>query len=241
MKKIGILGGMSYESTLHYYEGINKKVNEIEGGLVTPELLIDSVNFNEFRKYMLNNDWLQIKIELLKRALFLQNIGADYIVIATNTMHKVAPFIEENINVPLIHIGDSVSNKNISQGINNVGLIGTKYTMQEEFMRKRLINNGLIINVPNYGNDINEIDRVIFNELCKGIVLDSSREKYIEIINKMIRLYGIEGIILGCTEICMLITKNDTCIPIYDTTECHINDIADYALERKLKCNRDIK
>ena len=168
MKTIGIIGGMSYESSLHYYERINNQVNKIAGGLTCAKLLIYNVNFEEIRVLMLENKWDEIGIELAKIAKLLEKAGVDYIVIATNTMHKLADYIQSQINIPIIHIADCVASKCKENNILNVGLLGTKYTMVEDFLVNRLKQNGLEVVTPKSIDDINEIDRIIFDELCKG-------------------------------------------------------------------------
>ena len=233
MKTIGIIGGMSYESSIHYYERINNQVNELAGGLTCAKMIIYNVNFEEIRTLMLNNEWDKIGLELSKIAKILENAGADYIAIATNTMHKLADYIQEQINIPLIHIADSVAYKCIENNVLNVGLLGTKYTMIEDFLKDRLKKNGLTVSTPKNDIIINEIDRIIFEELCKGIIKESSREYYINIINNMIKENNIKGVILGCTEIEMLVKPNSLSIPIFDTTQSHIDEIVDYTLERK--------
>ena len=233
MKTIGIIGGMSYESSIHYYERINDQVNQIAGGLTCAKLLIYNVNFEEIRKLMLENRWDEIGIELAKIAKILETAGADYIVIATNTMHKLADYIQSQINIPLIHIADCVAEKCKENNVVNVGLLGTKYTMVEDFLKNRLQKNGLKVTTPQIEENINEIDRIIFDELCKGEIKETSKQYYIDIINNMIRQNNIEGVILGCTEIEMLIKPNDIDIPIFDTTQSHIDTIVDYSLERK--------
>ena len=179
---------------------------------------------------MLNNDWDKIGEELGKIAKILENAGADYIVIATNTMHKLAEYIQSQINIPLIHIADCVADKCKKNNVLNIGLLGTKYTMVEAFLKNRLEENGLTVATPQNEENINEIDRIIFDELCKGEIKDSSRQYYIDVINDMIKQNNIEGVILGCTEIEMLIKKDDLDIPIFDTTQSHIDSIVDYVL-----------
>ena len=238
MKTIGIIGGMSYESSIHYYERINNQVNQIAGGLTCAKLLIYNVNFEEIRKLMLENKWEEIGIELAKIAKTLENAGADYIVIATNTMHKLADYIQSQITIPLIHIADCVADKCKENEVLNVGLLGTGYTMREDFLKDRLRKNGLTVSIPNSENEINEIDRIIFDELCKGRINDNSRDYYIDVINNMKKQSDIKGIILGCTEIEMLISQNDLDIPVFDTTQSHIDSIVDYSLEKKLLLKR---
>lgn len=232
MKTIGIIGGMSYESSIHYYERINDQVNKIAGNLTCAKLIVYNVNFEEIRSLMLAGEWDKIGIELSTIAKTLEKAGADYIVIATNTMHKLADYIQKRIDIPLIHIADCVANKCKEKGIIEVGLLGTKYTMVEDFLKERLKKNGLSVVVPEEDETIAEIDRIIFDELCKGEIKDTSRKYYIDEINRMIREKNIKGIILGCTEIEMLIKQNDLDIPIFDTTQSHIDAIVDYCLEQ---------
>ena len=233
MKTIGIIGGMSYESSIHYYERINKQVNELAGNLTCARMIIYNVNFEEIRKLMLANEWDKIGIELAKIAKLLEDAGADYIAIATNTMHKLANYIQKQINIPLIHIADCVADKCKESKVYNVGLLGTKYTMVENFLVDRLNENQLDVSTPKEEKQINEIDRIIFDELCKGIIKESSKKYFVEVINKMIEDAGIEGIIFGCTEIEMLVKQSDLKIPIFDTTQSHIDAIVEYSLERK--------
>lgn len=235
MKTIGIIGGMSYESSIHYYERINNQVNEIAGGLTCARMIIYNVNFEDVRKLMLANEWDKIGVLLASIAKTLEDAGADYIVIATNTMHKLADYVQSQINVPLIHIADCVADKCKANNVTNVGLLGTRYTMTEDFLKNRLRDNGLTVTTPESEENINEIDRIIFDELCKGEIKDSSREYYINVINSMKQRNDIKGVILGCTEIEMLIKQNDLDIPIFDTTQAHIDSIVDYSLEKKLK------
>ena len=232
MKTIGIIGGMSYESSIHYYERINNQVNKLIGGLTSAKMIIYNVNFENIRKLMLTNEWDKIGIELATIAKTLENAGADYIVIATNTMHKLADYVQSKINIPLIHIADCVASKCKENNVLNVGLLGTKYTMIQDFLKNKLIENGLIVTIPSSSKVINEIDRIIFDELCKGQINESSKKYFVNAINDMIKQNNIEGIILGCTEIEMLIKPNDLSIPIFDTTQAHIDCIVNYALER---------
>ncbi len=234
MKTIGMIGGMSYESSIHYYERINNQVNQIAGGLTCAKMLIYNVNFEEIRKLMLENEWDEIGAELAKIAKTLEDAGADYIVIATNTMHKLADYVQSQIRIPLIHIADSVADKCKESNVSKVGLLGTKYTMVEDFLVDRLKLNGLTVFTPKDSKDIDEIDRIIFDELCKGTIKESSKEYYKKVIEQMVEEYGIKGIILGCTEIEMLIKQNDLDIPVFDTTQAHIDSIVDYSLERRI-------
>lgn len=233
MKTIGIIGGMSYESSIHYYERINKQVNDLVGNLTCARMIIYNVNFEEIRKLMLANEWEKIGVELGRIAKILEQAGADYIAIATNTMHKLADYVQKQINIPLIHIADCVAEKCKESKVYNVGLLGTKYTMVENFLVDRLKENKLTVSTPKEAKQINEVDRIIFDELCKGETKASSKKYFVDVINKMVKEDGIKGIILGCTEIEMLVKQSDLSIPIFDTTQSHIDSIVDYSLERK--------
>lgn len=233
MKKIGIIGGMSYESSVHYYERINDGVNKKLGGLTCAEMLIYNVNFDPIRQKMLKSDWEGIKGSLIPVAKILENSGVDGIAIATNTIHKVADDIEKEISIPLIHIADCVSKKCIKDKKKKIGLLGTKYTMEEDFLKNRLKKNVLEIVIPKNKEEIEEINRIIFDELCKGEIKESSQKYYKDCINHMIKEDNIEGVILGCTEIEMLIKPEDIDIPVYDTTQAHIDSIVDFITEER--------
>ena len=235
MKTIGIIGGMSYESSIHYYERINNQVNELAGGLTCAKMIIYNVNFEEIRQLMLNNEWDEIGKELARIAKVLEEAGADYIAIATNTMHKLADYVQSKIKIPLIHIADCVADQCKKSEIFNVGLLGTKYTMVEDFLKNRLSENGLTVYTPESDDAINEIDRIIFDELCKGNIKESSRDYYVSVIKDMIKKYDIKGVIFGCTEIEMLVKQENLDIPIFDTTQAHIDSIVDYSLEKDSK------
>ena len=231
MKTIGIIGGMSYSSSTHYYERINKQVNERLGGLNSARIIMYSVNFEEIEPLMIAGKWDEIAVILADIAIKLESIGADVIVIATNTMHKLFDYIQSRVKVPMIHIADTVAQKCQEQNVQDVGLLGTAYTMREPFLKDRLNQKGLNVIVPNE-NKIDEINRIIFKELCKGIVKDSSREYYKEVTNELAEIYKAKGIILGCTEIEMLISANDVAVPLFDTTTAHIDGIVDYVAPR---------
>ena len=233
MKTIGIIGGMSYESSIHYYERINHQVNKAAGGLTSAKMLLYNVNFEEYRQLMLEDRWDRIDVMLADIAKTLEKGGADYIAIATNTMHKSAEYIQSRIHIPLIHIADCVAENCRKKNVTKVGLLGTKYTMVEDFLIRRLEQNGLTVFVPGTSADIDEVDRVIFEELCKGIIKEDSREYYTKVIGRMINENGIEGVILGCTEVEMLIRPKDVPVPVFDTTQSHIDAITDYSLGRR--------
>ena len=233
MKKIGIIGGMSYESSIHYYERINDGVNKKLGGLTCAEMLIYNVNFAPIREKMLKNDWEGIKNSLIPIAKTLEIAGVDAIAIATNTIHKIADDIEKEISIPLIQIADCVSKNCIKDKKQKIGLLGTKYTMEENFLKDRLKKNGLEIVIPKSKEEVEEINRIIFDELCKGKIKEASKNYYIDCINQMIKEDNIEGVILGCTEIQMLIKDKDIDIPVYDTTQAHIDSLVDFITGEK--------
>lgn len=233
MKTIWIIWWMSYESSIHYYERINKQVNELAGGLTCARIIMYSVNFEEIRKLMLGNKREEIWKELAKIAKILENAGADYVAIATNTMHKLADYIQQEINIPLIHIADCVADKCNQKNIHNVWLLWTRYTMVEDFLVNRLESNWLSVCVPVQENEINEINRIIFDELCKWEIKEQSKNFFVDVINNMIKEKNINWIILWCTEIEMLIKQSDLNIPMFDTTQSHIDAIVEYSLERK--------
>jgi aspartate racemase len=224
MKTIGLIGGMSWESTVTYYQVINETVKNTLGGFHSSKIMMYSVDFAELEKNMSEGNWdgnAKILAEASKR---LEKAGADFIVIATNTMHKLVPQIEKKINIPILHIADATANAIKKDGHKKVALLGTKFTMTQDFIKQKLIDAGLEVIIPDE-EDINTVNEIIFNELCLGNVLDSSREKYKLIIKKM-KEQGAEGVILGCTEIGMLIKENDSVLPVYDTTLIHAAEAA---------------
>ncbi len=230
MKTLGIIGGMSYESSAHYYQRINDQVNERAGGLTCAKMLLYNVDFEPIRQMMLAGDWDGLGQELSSIAKTLEAAGADCVAVATNTMHKCAGVIADAVSIPLIHIADCVALKCAEAGVGRVGLLGTRYTMEEDFLSGRLRENGLEVFTPPLAEEIDDIDRIIFGELCKGQVLDASRQRYVQIIEKMVKEQGIEGVILGCTEIEMLIKPGDVSVPVFDTTQAHIDVLSEISL-----------
>ncbi|MGX8834528.1 aspartate/glutamate racemase family protein [Amedibacillus sp. YH-ame6] len=229
MKTIGLIGGMSWESTVSYYRIINEEVKKRLGGLHSAKILLYSVEFDEIEKCQAKGEWEKSARILGNAAQSLEGVGADFILICTNTMHKVAPQIASMIQVPLIHIADATAEELIQQNIHRVGLLGTKYTMIEEFYKQKLIDKGINVLIPNE-EDIESINNTIFKELCLGEVNDGSREKFKIIIDKL-KQEGAEGIILGCTEIGLLIHPTDVPIPVFDTTLIHAKSAVKLALD----------
>ncbi|MGL6313695.1 aspartate/glutamate racemase family protein [Vibrio sp. WXL103] len=232
MKTIGLLGGMSWESTSHYYSAINQGVKRQLGGLHSAKLVLYSVDFQQIEQLQHQGDWQQCAMLLGDAALSLQAAGAECLVIATNTMHKVAPQIEAQLEIPLLHIADATTLQLQRDGIRKVALLGTRFTMEQDFYKSRVEQQSTIkVMVPNRG-DQTLIHDIIYQELCKGIVSDASRQVYLRIIENLADL-GAEAVILGCTEIAMLVKQHDTEVPLYDTTQIHAQAAVDFSLEQK--------
>ena len=229
MKTIGLLGGMSWESTVTYYQILNSEVARILGGFHSARILMYNVDFAELEENMSKGNWAGNAAILSDAAKRLENAGADFIVIATNTMHKLVPDIEKNIRIPILHIADTTAERVRKDGLRRVGFLGTKFSMTQEFVIGRLKAAGLEVLIPDE-KDIGLVNDIIFNELCLGKVLDTSREQYKRIISCM-RDRGAEGVVLGCTEIGMLIGEQDSPLPVYDTTIIHAQEAARRAIE----------
>lgn len=219
MKTIGLIGGMSWESTVTYYQVINETIKRELGGLHSAKIILYSVDFDEIEKYQSSGNWEKSAAVLADAAVRLENAGVDYIVICTNTMHKIVPEISKKISIPIIHIADATADKLKEHNIKTVGLLGTKYTMTQDFYKSKLIEAGLNVITPN-DEDVETINSVIYEELCLGKIRSESKVKYLDIIRKMENA-GVQGVILGCTEIGLLIQQNDTELPIFDTTLIH--------------------
>ena len=228
MKTIGLIGGMSWESTIPYYKIINEYVGRELGGLHNARIILYNVEFGELEKYMSAGEWDKIENVLADAAVKLQNVGAEVVLICTNTMHKMFPQIQDKLSVPMIHIADATGDELERQGKRKVALLGTKYTMTEDFYKSRLIKRGFEVIIPDE-DDIKIVNDVIFDELCCGIVKESSREAYSRIITKL-KDKGADSVILGCTEIGILIRQEDSVLPIFDTTVIHAESAARFAL-----------
>jgi len=228
VKTIGILGGMSWESTQHYYRLINEEVRERLGGLNSARILLASVNFQDVEPRMRSGNWDEVAAMLCDHALRLERAGADFLVLATNTMHKLAPRIEQRISIPLLHIADATARTIADMGLTTVGLLGTRHTMEEDFYTARLVRHGLTPLVPESAAERSEVDRIIFQELCRGCVLNESRSAYDGIITKL-AARGAEAVILGCTEIGLLVSSGP--VPLIDTTAVHAKAAVSLALD----------
>lgn len=230
MKTTGLIGGMSWESSLEYYRIINQLVRERHGGLHSARIVMHSFDFAEIATLQNEGDWDEIIKLMIGAAQKLEKAGADFLVICTNTMHKVADVVQKDIRVPLLHIADATAEEIKSRGLKKVGLIGTRLTMEEDFYKERLIGRyGLKVMIPDE-HERQIVNDVIYNELCRGEVKQSSRDKYGKIMQNLVAS-GSEGIILGCTEIGLLVDQQDVQVPVFDTTAIHAKSAARYALE----------
>ncbi|MEQ9547442.1 MAG: aspartate/glutamate racemase family protein [Marinobacter sp.] len=230
MKTLGLIGGMSWESTQTYYRLVNQKVRDELGGLHSAKLVLYSVDFAEIEALQDQGDW-QATAEILGSVgRSVESAGADFLVLCTNTMHKVAPQIERAVSIPLLHIADATAKVLKKDGVTCVGLLGTKFTMEQTFYLGRLQAYGIRVVVPD-GPQRERIHSVIYNELCRGVVKPDSKAVYLEVVASLAER-GAQGVILGCTEIGLLIQGSDTNVPLYDTTEIHAEQAVQLALGR---------
>ncbi|HGH7176069.1 TPA: aspartate/glutamate racemase family protein [Bacillus wiedmannii] len=232
MKTIGLIGGMSWESTSEYYRIINEEIKERLGGLHSAKCMINSVDFEEIERFQSNGNWNGAGEVLGNAAYSLQRGGADFIIICTNTMHKVVEKIKENIHIPVLHIADATAKEIKRKDIQKVGLLGTKYTMEQDFYKLRIEENHIKVMIPSE-KDRDKINEVIYKELCLGKITSQSREYYKRVIEELVK-EGAQGIILGCTEIGLLIKQEDVLVPIFDTTHIHAVEAVNFALRNRL-------
>ncbi|MFV0283820.1 MAG: aspartate/glutamate racemase family protein [Castellaniella sp.] len=229
MKTIGLLGGMSWESTVPYYRHLNEAVKARLGGLHSAKIVLYSVDFAEIERLQHKGDWASAGIMLADAARALERAGADFVVLCTNTMHKVAPAIEAAVATPLLHIADPTAAEIRKAGISRVGLLGTRFTMEQAFYRGRLEErHGIEVLVPDQA-DRSLVHRVIYEELCLGRVQETSRQCYRDVMRRLVER-GAQGIILGCTEISLLVGEKDACVPLFDATAIHATAAAEMAL-----------
>ena len=229
LKTIGLIGGMSWESSMTYYKVINETVKNKLGGLHSAKCIMYSVDFYDIEKCQADGNWEKSGEILGEAAYNLEKAGADFIVICTNTMHKVINQIKERISIPILHIAEMTAEKILEKKMKNIALLGTKYTMEQDFYKSKLIEKGINVIIPDK-NDIEIINKVIYDELCLGIINPESKVKYLEIV-KTLKQKGAEGIILGCTEIGLLIKNEDTDIPLFDTALIHAEQAAIYSIK----------
>lgn len=229
MKTIGIIGGMSWESSESYYRLINTKVKQRLGGLNSAKILLNSLNFAEIEVLQAAEKWPDMTDILVGAGQALSSAGADCLVIATNTMHKVADQVIKGCDLPLLHITDATAERLKSDKISKVGLLGTKFTMEQAFYRERLaLNHGIEVVTPD-ANQRDSVHQIIYQELCKGIINPESKQSYIEIVEELAEK-GAQAVILGCTEIGLLLKQPDTAVRLYDTTEIHAEFTVNFAL-----------
>ncbi|MBC3882880.1 aspartate/glutamate racemase family protein [Undibacterium sp. LX40W] len=229
MKTIGMIGGMSWESTIPYYRIINQTIKQQLGGLHSAKIVLVSVDFHEIEVLQRAGDWETSGRILAQAAHSLELAGADFVVLCTNTMHKVAGAIESAVKIPLFHIADPTAEEIKQHGFTRIGLLGTRFTMEQDFYRQRLQQqHGLEVVVPT-SDDMDIIHRIIYQELCLGKIEDTSRDEYRRIMANLVE-QGAQAIILGCTEISLLVGANDASVPLFDTTGLHAAKAAEFAL-----------
>ncbi|MGX9418220.1 aspartate/glutamate racemase family protein [Vibrio sp. WJH972] len=230
MKTIGMLGGMSWESTLSYYKAINEGVREQRGGLYSAKICLYSVNFSDIEILQHQGKWQETADILTSAGKSVEAGGADFLMICTNTMHKVADQIESELSIPILHIADATAEKLKADGISKVGLLGTRFTMEQDFYKSRLTDKyGIEVIVPSLPNR-EKVHQVIYDELCLGVIDQVSKNSYLDIVD-LLKHDGAEAVILGCTEIALLIQQGDTPVKLYDTTEIHAMKAVEWALE----------
>ncbi|AOZ94409.1 aspartate/glutamate racemase family protein [Paenibacillus crassostreae] len=228
MKTIGLIGGMSWESSAEYYRLMNELVKKRLGGLHSAKCILYSVDFAEIELCQHEGRWVDAADILVQAAQCLESAGADAIVLCTNTMHRLANEIKSQVHIPFLHIAHAAVEEIQLKGIKKVGLLGTRYTMEQEFYRGEIEKNGIEVVVPDkHGREV--VHKVIYEELCKGQIIPNSRDLYMRIMNQMV-VDGAEGIILGCTEITLLIKPEHATVPIFDTTFLHANKAVDFSI-----------
>lgn len=235
MKVIGIIGGVGWVSSIEYYRLMNEMVGNELGGLHSAKILMYSIEFGEFSKQERLADqgnWEPLRATMIDAAERLKRGGADFIVIASNTMNSTADIIEAKVNIPVLHIADATGKEVQEKGLKTVALLGTKYTMEQDFYRDHLKKYGIKVVIPNE-EEREYINMVIFDELCAGKFYDKSRERYVQIIDRLVKEKGAEGAILGCTEIPLLVKQKDVSVPVFDTTKIHSEAAVKYALDGK--------
>ncbi len=231
MKTIGMIGGMSWESSLEYYRIINEKTREKLGALHSAKSLMYSVDFEEIKNLQYCGNWKEATKIMIEAAQRLEKGGADFVIICTNTMHKMAESVQNSIGIPLLHIADATAERIKSQGLKKIGLLGTKFTMEEDFYKERLIHkHGLEVIIPS-PPDRQIIHDIIYDELCLGKINHPSKVQYIQIINKLVDR-GSEAVILGCTEITLLLNQEDVNVLLFDTTKIHAETAVEISLTK---------
>ena len=230
MKTIGLIGGMSWESTMEYYRVLNEATSEKLGGLHSAKCILYSVDFAEIDELQRADRWQEAAALMVKAGQSLQAVGADFLLICTNTMHKLYDELEARVDLPLLHIADATAAAVKARGIKRVGLLGTRFTMEHDFYRRRLIEkHGLDVLIPDQ-EDRDLVHNVIYSELCLGLVRPASRTNFIAVIERLVNA-GAQGVILGCTEIELLVQEGDCRVPTFPTTRIHAEAAVEYALK----------
>jgi aspartate racemase len=230
MKTMGLLGGMSWESSVEYYRIVNETMNARLGGHHSAKIVMYSVDFEEIERCQRDGRWEDAAAILKAAARTIETAGADLLVLCTNTMHKLAGEIQASIRIPLLHIGEATAREIVAKGISSIGLLGTKYTMEQDFYKGKLVEFGLNVIVP-LEEERQVVHDIIYDELCFGRVNEGSRERYRQIIANLVQR-GAEGVILGCTEIMLLVNQDDSPVPVFDTTYIHAVKAVEYCLEQ---------
>jgi len=232
MKTIGMIGGMSWESSIEYYRIINQTVRKKLGGLHSAKSIMYSVEFADIEALQHQNRWDELASIMIEAARSLERGGADFVIICTNTMHKLYDQVQNNIKIPMLNIADATAEKIKMEGIKKIALLGTRFTMEEDFYKGRLVDRyGLDVIIP-AEDERKIVHRVIYDELCAGMINSDSKQKYADIIQRLVAK-GAEGVILGCTEIGLLVKQKDSPTPLFDTTEIHARATVEYALAGK--------
>lgn len=229
MRTLGLIGGMSWESTVSYYREINEAVKRQLGGLHSARLVLFSVDFHEIEQLQRSGEWEKAGEVLAQAASALERAGAEGLLICANTMHKVAAQVQSAVSIPLLHIADPAAAAIKAAGLTRIGLLGTRFTMEQDFYRERLESHGLKVLIPGE-EDRAVVHAVIYDELCLGIVREESRKKYLDIIDRLVG-NGAQAIVLGCTEISLLIRPTDARVSLFDTTALHAVDAVRWSLE----------
>ncbi len=230
MKTLGMLGGMSWESTQLYYQLINRGINKKLGGLHSAKIILNSVDFDEIEKLQHEGAWERMGILLANAAYSIEKAGAEGLIICTNTMHRLVPDISKHTAIPIIHIADATAQRLVADGVTKVGLLGTAFTMEQDFYKGRLSEKfGLEVLIPE-APQREQVHRIIYDELCLGITQETSRDYYSEVIRGLAE-QGAQAVILGCTEIGLLVSQTESVLPVYDTTQIHAEAAVDWMLE----------
>ena len=230
MNTIGLIGGMSWESSAEYYRLLNEEVKRQLGGLHSAKCILYSVDFLEIEHFQARGEWDKAGEVLADAAYSLENAGASFIIICTNTMHKVIDRIQQRITIPILHIADATAHRIVETGLQKIALLGTKYTMEQDFYKARVETFGITVLVPQAEERV-EINRIIYDELCLGEIKDSSKNYYLQVIDNLVQS-GAQGVILGCTEIGLLIKQNHVDIPVFDTTMIHAQAAVNKAIQK---------